>query len=642
MTQQIIITTPINSGDGTPIANAFTYCNDNFSELYSRAQSTPPVTLTGSIGDTAGMYAYDSAAWYYCFADYDGSTDIWATIPESPETPARIANGNSSVNIASANSNVVVSVNSNTVSTFTSTGQQVVGTISATGNITTDSYFVGNFSGNISGNLVVPGLDTEVLYNNSGNAGASAGLTFNYTSNVLTTSGSVTATGNIVGGNINTAGLVSATGNVTGGNIRTAGLISATGNITGGNVRTAGQVSATGNVTGGNILSVGIVSSLGNISGNYLIGDGSLITNLPAGNYSNANVAAYLPTYTGNVSADNFLLTPIGGLINDSNVVSFVANVDSTATAGINLYPSTGVILSEADSEIAFNIQNVLAANITSSGFFSEGNISTSGNFIGAGLFSVASVNTGIDLTATDIEVFGANNAIMSAGNSSIFMENASVGISAASGAVSITANSDGSALQWIFSGTGTGNLTFPSGANLVTTGNVYAGVLSVNSGNVDTAIINAGGNGYGNIGSSSTYFNTVFATATTALYADLAECYLADAEYAPGTVLCFAGTAEVTQCDTDACATIAGVVSTRPAYQMNSGLTGDHVVSMALMGRVPCAVQGPIARGDMLVSAGNGRARAEKNPAMGTVIGKALESFDGDVGTIEIVVGRL
>lgn len=74
----------------------------------------------------------------------------------------------------------------------------------------------------------------------------------------------------------------------------------------------------------------------------------------------------------------------------------------------------------------------------------------------------------------------------------------------------------------------------------------------------------------------------------------------------------------------------------------MNSGLIGAHTVAVALTGRVPCRVEGPVTRGAMMVSAGNGRARAETNPSMGTVIGKAVQSFDGDIGTIEIVVGRL
>jgi hypothetical protein len=166
--------------------------------------------------------------------------------------------------------------------------------------------------------------------------------------------------------------------------------------------------------------------------------------------------------------------------------------------------------------------------------------------------------------------------------------------------------------------------------------------VLTVNSGAAATAIVNGAGNAVGNIGSSTGWFGNIFATSSKALYADLAECYLADNDYAPGTVVSFGGDNEITQSNTDHDPLVVGVVSTKPAYLMNSGLSGDYVVAVALTGRVPCQVQGSVARGAMMVSAGNGRARAEANPAMGTVIGKAVESFDGDVGTIEIVVGRL
>ena len=121
-----------------------------------------------------------------------------------------------------------------------------------------------------------------------------------------------------------------------------------------------------------------------------------------------------------------------------------------------------------------------------------------------------------------------------------------------------------------------------------------------------------------------------------------MAEKYLADADYAPGTVVSFGGSQEVTISMQDLDPTIAGVISTRPAYQMNSELAGEHVATVALTGRVPCLVQGPVTKGAMMVSAGNGRARAEAKPELGTVIGKALESFDGVTGTIEIVVGRL
>jgi hypothetical protein len=189
------------------------------------------------------------------------------------------------------------------------------------------------------------------------------------------------------------------------------------------------------------------------------------------------------------------------------------------------------------------------------------------------------------------------------------------------------------------------GNVT---GANILTggtvsaTGNITGGNLSVGTGTVTVGnIVNSNGNGVGNIGSSTTYFNTVFAKATSAQYADLAEKYTADAEYAPGTVLVFGGSAEVTVDATDGDRRVAGVVSTNPSYIMNAGCAGTNVATVALTGRVPCLVTGSVRKGDLMVAAGLGRARAEADPKVGTVIGKALENHDGAEGTIEVVVGR-
>jgi hypothetical protein len=77
MTQQTIITIPTNSGDGTPLATAFNYCNNNFNELYARVQLVPPTTPVGSIGDVAGMTAYDSAHFYICISNYTGNSNVW-------------------------------------------------------------------------------------------------------------------------------------------------------------------------------------------------------------------------------------------------------------------------------------------------------------------------------------------------------------------------------------------------------------------------------------------------------------------------------------------------------------------------------------------------------------------------------------
>ena len=186
-----------------------------------------------------------------------------------------------------------------------------------------------------------------------------------------------------------------------------------------------------------------------------------------------------------------------------------------------------------------------------------------------------------------------------------------------------------------------TGGLVSVSGN--ITGGNITAATtITVNSNNAVTAIVNGGGNATGNIGSTSKYFNQVFAQATTALYADLAEVYEADADYAPGTVVSFGGTKEVTISTQHADPAVAGVISANPSYLMNNGLTADHRAIVALTGRVPTSVTGTVSKGAMMVAAGNGLARACTTPAMGTVIGKALENFDGGSGIIEIVVGRM
>jgi hypothetical protein len=163
---------------------------------------------------------------------------------------------------------------------------------------------------------------------------------------------------------------------------------------------------------------------------------------------------------------------------------------------------------------------------------------------------------------------------------------------------------------------------------------------VGVNSGSAATALINLGTSGVGNIGASGATFNTIFAKATTAQYADVAENYAGDAAIEPGTVVHFGGEQEVSVCDADMCSAVAGVVSTNPAYLMNSEITAEHVVAVAFTGRVPCKVTGTVRKGDLMVSAGNGRARAEANPRIGSVIGKALENSEGEA-VIEVVVGR-
>jgi hypothetical protein len=157
------------------------------------------------------------------------------------------------------------------------------------------------------------------------------------------------------------------------------------------------------------------------------------------------------------------------------------------------------------------------------------------------------------------------------------------------------------------------------------------------------TGLTNLNANGVGNLGSSTGYFNTVFATATTALYADVAERFAADTVYAPGTVVELGGPAEITRSLEELSENVFGVISTRAAFTMNHGAgTDDTHPPVAMTGRVPVRVTGTVRKGDRLVSAGNGVARAAlKGEATAfNVIGRALEDrTDPQEGMVEAIV---
>ena len=77
----------------------------------------------------------------------------------------------------------------------------------------------------------------------------------------------------------------------------------------------------------------------------------------------------------------------------------------------------------------------------------------------------------------------------------------------------------------------------------------------------------------------------------------------------------------------------------------MNGALKGDNVLPLALQGRVPCLVKGPIVKGDLLVSSdipGIACKLDENKFKYGCLIGKSLDNIDDDsIKLIEIVVGR-
>ena len=190
---------------------------------------------------------------------------------------------------------------------------------------------------------------------------------------------------------------------------------------------------------------------------------------------------------------------------------------------------------------------------------------------------------------------------------------------------------------------TNLGNITLN---NLKANSNVSIGSNLIVSGitTVSSPIVPVSNAAAINIGSTTNWFNNIYGTAVHALYADLAERYTSDSDYAPGTVVIFGTNSEVTASYQPNDTRVAGVISTNPAYTMNAGISGQNVVNVALQGRVPCQVTGKVTRGDLMVSSAiPGVAMTNNTPAVGTVIGKALANYTGSgVGVIEVVVGKV
>jgi hypothetical protein len=273
-----------------------------------------------------------------------------------------------------------------------------------------DGYFLqtdgaGNLTwaaGGSGGNGTPGGSNTQVQFNDAGIFGGDVDFTYNKTTNILTV-------GNIVAGNVNAthsgsgAGLTNIPGaNVT-GTVANAAYAANAGSATTATTATSAisagsAISAltAGTVTTGaqpNITSVGTLTSLavsGNITAanvnggnlvtaNFFSGDGGLLTNITANGstYSNSNVAAYLPTYTGNVGAGN---------VNVTGTV-FTNGISSTGLASLtNLNVSTAANLGAASNikitggTDGYFLQTDGTGNLTWAAGGSGGNGSPGGN----------------------------------------------------------------------------------------------------------------------------------------------------------------------------------------------------------------------------------------------------------------------
>jgi len=284
--------------------------------------------------------------------------------------------------------------------------------------------------------------------------------------------------------------------------------------------------------------------------------------------------------------------------------------------------------------------------------------IEVDSSFVDSTIESYLSGGDGIDFASGTIDV--DSTVVRTTGNQSIGGDKTLTGTTQLN-ALNINSEytlptSDGSSNQ-VLTTNGSGTLSFQSvsaiGISAVTGGDGITATTTLGTTDIDidltdTAIFTDSGVASKAVktdGSGDIYANVFQGTATSAQYADLAENYLADAPYAPGTVVEFGGDKEVTAVTKEGSPAVAGVISTDPAHLMNSALEGDNVVAVALRGRVPCKVYGPVKKGDVLI-ASNHRGLATAAPFRGyqtpaaSIVGKAISDHKGMAeGVVEILV---
>lgn len=370
--------------------------------------------------------------------------------------------------------------------------------------------------------------------------------------------------------------------------ITSAGTTSVTISSTGASV--TGVMTATGNVTGANLLTTGLVTASGNIIGGNIVTAGRV-------------------TATGNV---------VGGNVSTVGLITATGNITSSANIAAGNISATGLITA--------------TGNITSTANVRGGNLISSGTATVTGTITAGNVATGGTVSAS--------GNITSAGNiSGQFILGNGSQLTGLSAAVTVTKIVNGLSNAEINTSDGNLAVTIGGVANVmvVTTTSAIVGNLVVANGITTTTANTA------NIGSVANPFNTVHARATTAQYADVAERFEADELLTPGTVVELGGVKEITRVKQDLSENVFGVISTRPAYTMN-GMAGtdDTHPPVAMTGRVPVQILGKVRKGDRLVSAGNGLARAAE-PGEATafnVIGRALgDKHTEELGTVEAIV---
>jgi len=506
--------------------------------------------------------------------------------------------------------------------------------------------YTGQFNLPVSGAAYQIGGTSVLNASTLGSGVTASSLTSVGTLTALTVSGAtqtaaITSSGTIIAATVNAATIGNSGATLT-GTLSTASQtnITAVGTLTSGAIGsgfTAIPNSALANssitVTAGSGLSGGGAVSLG--SSVTLTNAG--VTSAVAGTGISVSGATGAVTIT-NSGVTGLSSSGAGNLTVSASTGSVTVSLPSTGPGATAVGSSTAipVITPDAYGRIAaLSTAAVVAPAGTLTGSTLASGVTASS------LTSVGTIGTGTWQGSTIGPTYGGTG-VNNGSNTLTLSGSYTLNQSVASGASpTFTAtNFSGTASSLNIGGSApAGSLTGSTLASGVTASSLTS--VGVLAGLTVSAAIVPNGNLTVNLGSTSAWWNNIYGTAVHSLYADLAENYQGDRYYNPGTVVMFGGDAEVTMASPETSA-VAGIVSTNPAHLMNGGLTGINIVPVALQGRVPCMVIGPVAKGDLMVSAGFGYAKSSSSPSIGTVIGKALQDFPMQAkGVIEVVVGR-
>jgi hypothetical protein len=310
-----------------------------------------------------------------------------------------------------------------------------------------------------------------------------------------------------------------------------------------------------------------------NSSNSHVTDTATIVSRNTSGNFSANTITANLVgNVTGNITGD--LTGTVSG--NATNVSGVVAvnngGTGATTVAAARTALGLGTIAT----------QNSNAVTITGGSITGITDLAIADGGTGASNVTQARTNLGLVL-GSDVQPFSNNlTALASVSTTGLITKNSAgtaITRSIAAGNSIIITNADGVS----------GNPT-----------------VALTSNPEVSSIIKTGTNGTGNIGQTNNRFGTIFGTATTAQYADLAEKYTTDKEYEPGTVVVVSIDSEGAEATESwlSAQRVLGVISTNPAFLMNDDLDGQAI---ALRGRVPVKVVGPIRKGQPLISNQNG-----------------------------------